>query len=653
MKNYYKIAVVFMLVIAVITGCSKNTTQKEDTLEPESSNETTAEAVSGEETASIKDGTYETSAKGKDGDIKVQTVIEGGKITNVTILESGETAGISDGAIEQIPKSIVANNSVNVDAVSGATTTSDAIIEAVKEAIVQAGGNVEDFNTEVVVQSGETKQLSADIVVVGAGSSGMMAAISAADNGANVIVIEKTSSIGGGSLVAWAGKGFDSFYQKELGLTFDKEQIISDWVADCHWRVDAAAIRQYVYESGNTFTWLKDHGLETTVFQGLDGGSLHMLPTDYTSRESLYSSLLDKYVVANGGQYLLNTTGKSLITNDNGEVTGIIAEQTDGTTLEISAKAVILATGGYAGDAEMVKEAFGFEGPLGGLAQNVGEGIKMAWAVGAKVPSNFGGQMLHQTLARATSDLKDKYDSFEASYPLMLTYLPELMNVGKTGVRFRDETATLTAVAAANTSAYQGSFHYVIVSKAQIDALVQKGMQGIKATALPGMPPEFYLDFADKFTLDTPWTNAYEVFDSMVEDGNGFKGNTIEELAKNAGMDVDIFTESFNNYEKFCETGVDTQFNKSKDYLVPMGSEGPYYAIIAEVNNLNSIGGLFLNTNYEVLDEDNLPINGLYAVGVESLGMLYNDTYVGNGVGLGEAFTSGRLAGKFAAEKIK
>ncbi|GJM72245.1 hypothetical protein HMSSN036_44610 [Paenibacillus macerans] len=209
---------------------------------------------------------------------------------------------------------------------------------------------------------------------------------------------------------------------------------------------------------------------------------------------------------------------------------------------------MVMATGGYAGNKEMVKEAFGFEGVNGGLGQNIGEGLKMSWAVGAKVPDNFGGQMLHQTLARATSGLKKEYSSFEASYPLMLSYLPTLMNVGPSGARFRDEAATLTSVAAANTSAFNGPYHLVIVSKSQVDALEAKGMNGVKAPGLPGMPPEFYADFSDKFKLDTPWTNVEQVFESMVKNGDGYKGDTIEELAQNAGMDAEVFKEAFDNY---------------------------------------------------------------------------------------------------------
>src|SRR5699024_7378960 len=154
-------------------------------------------------------------------------------------------------------------------------------------------------------------------------------------------------------------------------------------------------------------------------------------------------------------------------------------------------------------------------------------------------------------------------------------YLPNFMNVGPSGARFRDEATTLTAVAAANTSAFNGSHHYVIVSKSQLDSLIEEGMNGVNAPELPGMPPEFYADFVDEFTLENPWENAEVVFEQMVENGHGFKGDTIEELAKNAGMDVDVFVSTFNDYQEACKIGEDTEFGKASEYLVPMGEGGP------------------------------------------------------------------------------
>lgn len=627
-KGPQKLVLILLLcfIMVFITACSDKETTSND-----------SEAL-------FQAGTYTVEVDGNNGPITVEVTFSTDKIEEVNVLDHSETAGLGDEAMEIIAGLVVDEQSLDVDTVTGATTASDAILQAVEDAVTQADGNIlalKNDSTEKV-----TEELEADVAVIGAGTSGTSAAISAADQGAKVILIEKTGVIGGASNYSWAGKFYNSSVSLENDLEVDVETEISNWIENNHWRVDASVIREYVTKSGETYDWLKEKGYETS-FLNFGNEPLHVLPP-MEEREDLLRAMLASSVEKNDGQIITETTAKELITDQDGNVIGVIAEKKDGTTLKINAKSVVMATGGYAGNAEMVTEHFEFEGPNGGLSQNVGEGLHMAWDIGAKVPINLGGQMLHQTLARATNNLKTDYESFQTSYPLMLTYLPNFMNVGPSGARFRDEEATLTAVAAANTSAFQGAYHYVILSKAQIEKLTANGMSGVKAPTLPGMPPEFYADFIDQFTLETPWINAQDVFDKMVENGDGFKGDTIEALAKNAAMDVELFTETFNHYEEATQTGIDAEFGKAEEYLLSYG-EGPYYAITAEVNNLGSVGGLVINKNFQVLNDNRIPMKGLYAVGLESEGVMYNDTYVGNGVGVGYAFTSGRLGGQHAA----
>ncbi len=640
-KRYVILFLVCLLLSAVFSGCSKK--------EPENKQVDVGGNV---EQALYKAGTYTGSAEGKEGQIQVEVTFSDTEMTEIKVVSQSETEGLGDEAIESIRAKVLEGQTLDVDAISGATLSSDGILAAIEDAVKQAGGDVEALRAKEAVKegTGKTEELSADIVVVGAGASGVSAAVSAADQGAKVVIIEKTAVIGGASNLSWAGKFYNSSVALENGVKVDVEQEISNWIVNNHWRVDAAAIRQYVTQSGQTYDWLKEKGYQTT-FINFAGEQLHMLP-EYSTRQELLRGMLEASVVQGGGQVLTETTGKSLLTDNTGAVIGVSAEKADGTIVNITAKSVVLATGGYAANSKMVKELFGFEGINGGLGQNVGEGLEMAWAVGAKVPDNIGGQMLHQTLAKATDHLKKDYPSFQATYPMMLTYLPSFMNVGPSGARFRDETATLTAVAAANTSAFQGPYHMVIVSKAQLELLKEKGMSGVNASKLPGMPPEFYADFKDQYTLENPWTDVEKVLESMVANGDGYKGNTIEELAANAGMDQEIFRETFDLYEEAAKSGVDTEFGKGAEYLLSMGNEGPYYAVVAQINNLGSVGGLLVNKKFMVLNDKRTPIKGLYAVGLESEGVLFNDTYVGNGVGIGYSFTSGRLGGAYAAEYV-
>lgn len=601
-------------------------------------------------TNSFKPGTYTAEAQGHGGPVKVAVTFDKSKITDIKIVQQSETAGLGDKALDQVKGAILSNQSLGIDAVSGATYSSNAMLTAVGDAVKQAGGNVEALKKVGVKKAGEgkTETLTADVAVVGAGASGVSAAVSAADEGAKVILIEKTATIGGASNLSWAGRFYNSSLALQNGVKVDLEKKISDWIVNNHWKVDAADVRQYLEQGSATYDWLTKKGYVTT-FLNMGGDPMHLLPA-YDTRQPILKKMLSDSVEKKGGQVITETTAKKLITDKNGAVTGVEAQKADGTTLKITAKDVIIATGGYAGNAAMVKKESGFEGPLGGLGQNVGEGLNMAWTVGAKTSPNLGIQMIHQTVAKATTKLKKQYSPFEGSYPLILSYLPTLMNVGPNGARFRDESALMTPDAAANTSVYNGTYHLTIVSKSQLDALAAKGMSGIKVTSLPAMPPEFYADYKDQFTLAAPWKNVDVVLDAMVKNGDGYKGNTIEELAKNAGFDAATFTQSFNNYEEATKTGVDKDFGKAVQYLVPIGS-GPYYAIIDQVNNLGSVGGLVVNKNFQVLNDKRLPIKGLYAVGLDSEGVLFSDTYIGNGDGIGYAFTSGRLGGVDAAKE--
>ena len=495
-------------------------------------------------------------------------------------------------------------------------------------------------NTSEQVEVADTKDC--DVLVIGAGVSGANTAIRAGELGKKVILVEKTDTIGGASNLSSGPIGYNSRIALDAGEQTDILPLLNDWIAESHYRVDAASVKQLLEKSGEAIDWMSDNGWEFTPWFS---ASMVKFP-DYSVREQLFLDALDRTVVANGGEVLTGTCAKRLVVDDEGKVTGAVVVDAEGKGLQINAAATVIATGGYGGNLDMVERVFRFRGVLGGLPQNIGEGLEMAWRAGAQKPQNFGGQMLHQTLARANDPLAEQFDAFPAKYPMILCYVAKLMNVSATGARFRNEESALSAVAAANTSAYQGSFHYVVVSKGIMDTLEQEGLAGLGIEKSPGLPPRY----KPEFELDTPWENIAGVFDAMVEAGAGYKGDTPEELALAAGMDVDIFTRQFEAYEGYCAEGVDEQLGKAADNLIAYG-EGPYYIVIAEENNLGSWGGLLTNADYEALDWNRLPVKGLYAVGNEAGSCLFNDTYVGSGIALGNAVTSGYLCGTKLGEK--
>lgn len=481
-----------------------------------------------------------------------------------------------------------------------------------------------------------------DVLVIGAGVSGSNTAIRAGELGKKVILVEKTGTVGGASNLSSGPIGYNSRMALEAGEQTDTLELLNNWIKDSHYRVDPASIKQLLDKSGEAIDWMTDNGWEFTPWFS---ASVVKFP-DYAIREQLFLDAIERHVVPAGGELMLNTAAKRLVVDADGKVCGAIVVDADGAGVQINAGSVVIATGGYGANLDMVERVFRFRGVLGGLPQNVGEGLEMAWRAGAQKPQNFGGQMLHQTLARANDPLVDLFEPFPAKYPMILCYVAKLMNVSASGTRFRNEESALSAVAAANTSAYQGSFHYVVVSKGIMDILEQQGLAGLGIEKSPGLPPRY----KPQFELDTPWEGITEVFDAMVEAGAGFKGDTPAELAEAAGMDVDIFTAQFEAYEGYCAAGVDEQLGKAAANLIGYG-EGPYYIIVAEENNLGSWGGLLTNTNYEALGWDRLPVKGLYAVGNEAGSCLFNDTYVGAGIALGNAVTSGYVCGTKLGQK--
>jgi hypothetical protein len=473
-----------------------------------------------------------------------------------------------------------------------------------------------------------------DIVVVGGGASGLSAATRAAELGKHVVLLEKSSDIGGASLSVYSA----TVHQADDDIT----QEVNDWVADCHWRVDATVINNMLHKSGEAFNWLQNnYGWKFDQVVSF-GKKQWKVPGAAADRKKLYQDMLSKV----GVDLRTGMTAKQLV-QSNGAVTGVIAQNSDGKNIQFNCKAISVATGGYAGNAQMVQDAFGFGGVCGGLPQNIGEGLKMMWAVGGKKPINYGSQMLHQTLTPCTATLTQKFDDLPAKYPLLTSYLGAFMNVTAKGQRFRNEGIITSADAAANSSGLQGPFHYVVVSKGQIDQLATGGLAAWGYTAKPSLPPAD----APKYDLATPWANAQASFDAMADGQNGFKGDTFEALGTAAGMDGKAFAAECQAYEEYCAAGKDTELGKEADLLRPMGS-GPYYLVKAQQNNLTSWGGVATDIVYRVLNDNGDPIPGLYAIGVESGSNLYNDTYMGVGIGVCLVFTSGYLTGGRMSEYV-
>ena len=305
----------YFLIASLLSGCAKQPVN----------------SVSKNTTATkMTPGTYEASAEGHNGAVHVSVTVSEDKIENVEVKDNSETRGLSDPAIQLILSQIVAYQTLSTDVVSGATYTTVAIREAVKNCIIQAGGNPDAYNTKIPNdEKGQEEELSSDVIVVGGGAAGMAATIRLEEAGKSVILVEKTSSLGGTIRVSGGNQVVQgSKVQKEAGVTNDSvKSMEEDFLENGDQLNDAELLGIYAKNVGTATDWLSD---DVGVRYNMEGG-LHQLAEYAVDRELAYDgggagaaqTLCDK-VNATDANVLLNTVAKHLIV-ENGKVTGVEA----------------------------------------------------------------------------------------------------------------------------------------------------------------------------------------------------------------------------------------------------------------------------------------------------------------------------------------
>lgn len=580
------------------------------------------------------DGVYVEEVEGRNGLVTVEVTFGNGQIVSVVVVDQQETEVFTADAIPQLCQEIVAAQSFGIDGVSGATFTSAAILTAVRQAIVDAGSDPEQFNKPSQVEKGTDETVDVDVAVVGAGMSGILTAARAAEAGATVALVEKVRLIGGCSLMSF----MSAMYAPE-----DASTTMVQWVTNQMYLADPSLIFTYVQNTTPAVQWLAG-ATETSMFPYLSDPN-SMFPTmlePYMDRPTTYSQLMDSTVLANGGQVYTDTCATALIHDDAG-VHGVTCTRKDGSTLTVNAKATVIATGGLGGDTAWLKDLTGYDVVCGCLTQDVGEGMKMAWDAGAEQPKNLGGMMLHQTLALAK--LRG-YPLFQQQMPMICGYVPSFLDVNTAGVRFRNEDWVNVATAASNGGAFAGGVTYAMMDQAMVDALVSGGTAAIGFADSPGMPPEYKPDFAP----DTPWENFQQVLDDCVAHGDGwaYKGDTVEDLAAAAGMDAAVLQATLDQYNGYCADGVDALFGKDPAHLVAIQT-APFYLVGITYNQLGTVGGVNVNSQFQALDANRKAIPGLYSVGSDAYGTCWNRNYYGQGDGVGFALVSGYVAGPIVA----
>lgn len=470
------------------------------------------------------------------------------------------------------------------------------------------------------------KTYDADVVVVGAGAGGTVAAVSAVEGGLKTIMIEKNAFPGGAGLFMEGSFGVQTPYTKAKGMKWTTTDAFNAMASYHHWRINAPLVKAFVELSGDTIQWVEDQGVKwkevKTAWRDKAEQTWHIYP---------YAGSLPKTMVElfkkEGGTLLLNTPGEKLITKD-GKVTGVIAKDTKtGEKVTINAKNVILATGGYSFNAKMVKDLTGIEMTPVGTPGRTGDGINMAFEVGA-VGDNIGPMMMNGAFMPAEGEAICN----GANKEVRALFRQGLLYVDGTGNRFFNEELTIDWPTASNAIARSGEWTYIVFDEKTKQEISTKGK------GYPNPCGNFILRGQHATQLDA-------LLKANEAKGNVFIGNTIEEVAKKAGMDPATLKASCDAITKYARQGKDEQFGKDPYYLREVAT-GPFYVVRGKINALTSLNGVKVNAGLQVLDKNDHVIPGLYAIGHDAGGM-YGDSYdlkVGEGTASAFAINSGRMA---------
>ncbi|MFV0351847.1 MAG: FAD-binding protein [Oscillospiraceae bacterium] len=576
--------------------------------------------------------------------MQVEVTLKDNKIAEIVVGENEETAPILQTAIDRLIPRIVEEQTLGVDAISGATVSSNAIKDAVAQAIDASGGDSTEWYTTVEKKTDVVTLEDYDVIVVGLGGSGMTAYTSAAQNGATVFGMETAGKIGGNSATTSGPMAINSQVKMDAqnnGEKFlEEEDLIADWLEYCQGDAKEELVREFVYESGKTMDWLiEDYGFEFGDTKAFFHPKQWPVWATYTGdKTEMFTSAIEKAKATNEkNDYMLELTATDLIM-ENGEVKGVKAVLYDGTTYEIYGDSVILATGGFIGNTEMTEEYLGGSFNTEALLTQDGSGIQMALSAGADTYNIDMPAMVH--IAQTKNIIKT--DALTADQKAALSALvltSESMIVGDDGTRFMSEAGNI-----AFDNWKGGDTYYAIYPSAQIESFKENGMLAPAAT--------MFLNQGGTIEANTPIADIDDILAVGEEYGIVVKADTLEELAEKLGVPAENLTTAAAEYTTYANGTAQDPMGKDAAMMTPI-EEGPFYAVLGAGYYYGTCGGLNIDETCRVLKTDGTAIENLFAVGQDSMGVLFSNkvpyvTY--GGAAQGWVLTSGRLAGANAAE---
>lgn len=594
-------------------------------------------------------GDFTGTAKGFGGDVSVTLTLTDSAITGCTAEGKDETQGVGSEAIAQMPGKIAESGSIAVDGVSGATATSTAIKEAAAAALTAAGLNPDDYKTAVENDAtAEDSTVDADVVVVGAGGAGMTAAITAAAEGKSVVVLESQSMVGGNSVRATGGMnaaktvyqdenefGESAGVEKTLKTAAEKyadnetitalaKTVSEQWAAyqanptgyfdsvelmELDTMIggkginDPELVETLCANSADAIDWLDEHGITLHNVSSFGGASVKRIHRPVNAEGKTVSvgsymiPLLQENCEKAGVKMMLDTTANEILTDANGAAVGVKATGASGETVTVNAKAVVLATGGFGANLDMVvKYKPELKGFMTTNAPGIqGQGIEMAQAIGAATV-DMDQIQIHPTVEANTAALIT--EGLRGDGAIL---------INEEGKRFIDEVGTRDVVSAAEI-AQTGSYSWLVVDQAMVD--------------------------------------ASSVIQGYIKKGYTVTGATYEELGKAMGVDAAAFAETMEKWNGYVEAKNDPDFGRTS-FANPLNT-APYYAVKVTAGVHHTMGGLKINANTEVLNEKGEVIPGLFAAGEVTGGVHGANRLGGNAVADFTVF--GRIAGAAASD---
>ena len=474
----------------------------------------------------------------------------------------------------------------------------------------------------------------ADVVIVGSGASGLAAALEAAQAGARVAVFEKQKSIGGTSNFFEGIFAVGSAMQKEKYIAYSADQAFRNFMEYNHWRVEARLVRSLINRSADTIDWLKTLGVEfldVTINMPDAPRTYHVVKG---RGKAVVKALALK--AKETGVIIKTACPVNRILQGKKGPSGVVVE-VDGKNMEVACSAVVIASGGYANNAQWIRRYSGFElgrtvTPIGNTGK-MGDGIRMAWEMGA-APEGMG---VLQLIRVAPSS---------PEFPFMNTVegaaIQPVLWVDPKGERFCDEGIAFYDTSIGNVnSRYKQGYTFCLFDDTIKNHFIEKGVFRGMGTIVP--PGSKLQDLNEKL----------EYFLSL-NSKEFFGANSLEELAIKMEVNPRVLKTTVKQYNTFCAQRYDAEFAKDPEYLIPL--HGPrFYAAKARTCFLGTMGGIKINHRTEAVNEYGTPIPGLYAAGLDAGGLHAESYSMRDSSGIASAFAviSGRVAGQNAAKYLK